>query len=305
MLQILSSRNIVSINELATMLETNPRNIPEFRKELEVAGYFILSTPGKYGGYSLDKSRAMPSARLTSSEINVIKKASDYLNKRQDFLEKKEFQMAIGKVTANNSRTADNEDDTTQINSILLAMEDGELRDRYFSIKKCVEKHQKIKMTYVGLDNIEKTRTVHPYKLYIYNSAWYMIAWDELSNDIKYFKINRMKSFEILNDTFKVLYTYKESNLLDKHGMKQNGDWHKIKLQITGYFAVLTKDLQIGKNQSITPIDNNTIHLTCEMQNIDRIIKYTLGFGSSCKVIEPIWLKEKIKDECTKMLRQQ
>ena len=43
MLQILNVRDIVKISELSEMLETNPRNIIEYRKELEEIGYYIDS----------------------------------------------------------------------------------------------------------------------------------------------------------------------------------------------------------------------------------------------------------------------
>lgn len=49
MLKILKSRDIVSTAELAELLKTNPRNIREFRKELEAAGYHIEEKRGRYG----------------------------------------------------------------------------------------------------------------------------------------------------------------------------------------------------------------------------------------------------------------
>ena len=50
MLEILYSREIIGIAELARLLETNPRNIPEYKKELEKAGYVIDTVAGRYGG---------------------------------------------------------------------------------------------------------------------------------------------------------------------------------------------------------------------------------------------------------------
>ena len=55
MLEILYSRGIVGIAELARLLDTNPRNIPEYKKVLEEAGYVIDTVPGRYGGYVLNK----------------------------------------------------------------------------------------------------------------------------------------------------------------------------------------------------------------------------------------------------------
>ena len=54
MLALLKVRGRMRIDEIAEALETNPRNVREFRKELEIAGYPIIQTTGRYGGYQLD-----------------------------------------------------------------------------------------------------------------------------------------------------------------------------------------------------------------------------------------------------------
>ena len=56
MLALLKVRGRMRIDEIAEALETNPRNVREFRKELEIAGYPIIQTTGRYGGYQLDTS---------------------------------------------------------------------------------------------------------------------------------------------------------------------------------------------------------------------------------------------------------
>ena len=60
MLLLLNTHKRLSIAELASLLETNPRNIIEFKKELETAGYAINTYIGKYGGYELDKTKIIP-----------------------------------------------------------------------------------------------------------------------------------------------------------------------------------------------------------------------------------------------------
>ena len=52
--------DVVSIKELSEELETNPRNIPEYRKELEAAGYPIETVSGRYGGDRLKKTDFFP-----------------------------------------------------------------------------------------------------------------------------------------------------------------------------------------------------------------------------------------------------
>ena len=62
----------MNTSELAQQLETNPRNIREFRKELEVAGYNIKEIKGRYGGYVLDEDDLFPVIRLTNEEVQAL-----------------------------------------------------------------------------------------------------------------------------------------------------------------------------------------------------------------------------------------
>ena len=61
----------VSREDLAEVLETNVRNIVEFKKELEVAGYLIESVRGKDGGYILNEKGVFKSDYLQDNILNL------------------------------------------------------------------------------------------------------------------------------------------------------------------------------------------------------------------------------------------
>lgn len=89
MLMILSDGNVHSISELSEKLETNPRNIIEYRKELEDSGYPIIGVPGKFGGYKIIKEDMFPCLKLTIEERKALSAGVGYLKARKDFPEKK------------------------------------------------------------------------------------------------------------------------------------------------------------------------------------------------------------------------
>lgn len=97
MLQILNSGRTYKASELAELLETKERNIIEYKKELEEAGYYIISMPGKFGGYRLDKTNIFPSILFSPEEKQAFSEATSYIKARNDFLYKKQFQEAVSK----------------------------------------------------------------------------------------------------------------------------------------------------------------------------------------------------------------
>ena len=88
MLQMLNSGRIIKISEFAEEFETNPRNIIEYRKELEDAGYSIITIPGKDGGYKLEKTDLIPSIKLLPQEKELVLETINYITSKKDFIKK-------------------------------------------------------------------------------------------------------------------------------------------------------------------------------------------------------------------------
>lgn len=305
MLTILYSRQVVGIAELASLLETNPRNIPEYKKELESAGYYIEMVPGRYGGYRLNKDRLFPSVRLTEEEQEGLMQGYDYLFARNDFMQKAEYAGAMAKISAAAVRGEVPRDETVVIPRFPLAMPEQDLQERYAAIAKCIASKTVMTIDYRSNDNIVRTRSVHPYKLYMYNNGWFVLAFCETVKDLRYFKLNRIVRYREEPRKFRVLCSYKEREWLDEFGMRRNGEWYAVKLKFTGKYAMIVQDYLYGKEQSVECIDADTTILTLKMQYRDNIVSFVLSHGDRCEVLEPEWLKEEVYEQCRKILRKE
>jgi predicted DNA-binding transcriptional regulator YafY len=159
-----------------------------------------------------------------------------------------------------------------------------------------------IQINYLSNKNIEKTHLLNPYKVFMFNNAWFMIAWNEKNGEIGYYKLNRINKIEILNKKFIKSKTFDERDYIDEFGMKNNGDFYSIKLKITGNYAAIVQERKYGKNQQIEIVDDKTTILSTEMQNKENIISFVLGFGKDCIVLEPKWLKDEVKQEVKRII---
>ena len=293
---MLNTGRTIKISEFAEEFETNPRNIIEYRKELEDAGYTIQTIPGKEGGYKLFKDDLFPVLKLTGEEKNALNECFSFILKQQDFTKKKELFSAMGKVCSN-FYSNNNGQDVIVIDRFPLAMPEEEIRNRYLAIEHCIQHKKPIEIEYLSLKNTVKKQIVDPYLLYNYNNAWFMLCWHEKYNDICYYKINRIQSFKILNNEKFTVYKYFNPNdYLDSFGMKNNGDYYHVKFIATGPYASLVKERIYGKNQTVTNIDETSTMVEVDMQNKENILVFILGFNKNIKVLEPEWLKEELKD---------
>ncbi len=315
MLMILYTRDIVSIKDLAEELDTNQRNIPEYRKELEAAGYIIETVSGRYGGYRLKKNDFFPTVRLTDAEKKALVGSFEYITNQKNFPSMPAYRTAMEKIMAANRYRTTKDSELIAIPRQPFSMSEEELGARYAAISDCIEHRKKFKMEYRSNDNVVRERIVHPYELFMYNNAWFMLSYNEIAADLRYFKLNRIVSFSVLPQKFTQIYGYREGSgwheYIDKFRLKKAPDWSgelggenasmRIKLCLSGKPAMYAHEYLYGIDQVVTEIDadNTIIEFTAEYKY--NTVQLVLGFGADCKVLEPEWLRDEVLAQVEKI----
>ena len=315
MLQYLSSGRIVHIDEIATFLDNTfhdhnePRNVVEYRKELERADYVIEYTSGRYGGYRLLGSALIPSVKFSEEERKALVEASAFLRGRSDFPWSNDFESAMSKLYSSGSHEAEDQLLAIQIKKGTMSAE--EIAERFHTIEHCVKRKVKLRISYLSNDNQVRDRIIHPYKLFIYNESWFTIGYCELAQDFRVFKLARIKRCEPTGEKFRISLLYNEKDHFDEFGFKGTGsgphatnhnEWIHIKLKLTGAPAMWIKDSVYGKNQVLTETEDGTTILECDRHYRSNTIRFTLGFGENCEVLEPEWLKEELVRQAGRIL---
>ena len=78
LLRLLQNGKKYSIKELAEKIEVSPRMIRQYKNELELAGIFIESIRGPYGGYYLNQNIKLPDNNKKPKSIPIDDK--EYYN---------------------------------------------------------------------------------------------------------------------------------------------------------------------------------------------------------------------------------
>lgn len=309
MLQVLNTGRVFKISELSDVLNTNPRNIIEYKKELdEVAsdygyGFFIETIPGRYGGYKLNGNVVLPSLVLKLEEKEALLESYNYTMSKKDFPKKKTLTDAFAKVVSNVEIEA--KDNNLFVgNKYQLTMDEKDIDERYKFIEKAIELKKTIEIRYLSLTHGEKTHLLDPYKLINYNNSWFFLAWNHEAGDVHSFKINRIKSYKMTEKTFQVWKMFRPENYFDETGFKSNGDYHRVVLIATGTRAMLFKERLYGKNQTVEELDDGSIKVSLDMQNDNTMISFALSCGSEATFLEPQWLIDSIKEKIDLMRKK-
>lgn len=194
MIKILKDEKIHNMKDLAEKIEISPRMVKQYKNELEQAGIYIESKRGINGGYYLNKELNNIDIGLTYQELIKLKEIEQYFNDDQD------FKKIIGKIIESYEKNI-NEADLKKINRI---QELGKinLKDTYLSLRKAINRKNKVKIKYYSNDSGLNDRVIHPAEMFYYLEEWYVAAFCEKRNAIRLFKLNDIQEYEILDDKY-------------------------------------------------------------------------------------------------------
>ena len=194
MIKILKDEKIHNMKDIAEKIEISPRMVKQYKNELEQAGIYIESKRGINGGYSLNKELNNIDIGLTYQELIKLKEIEQYFNENQD------FKKIIGKIIESYEKNI-NEADLKKINRI---QELGKinLKDTYLSLRKAINRKNKVKIKYYSKDFGSNDRVIHPAEMFYYLEEWYVAAFCEKRNAIRLFKLNDIQEYEILDDKY-------------------------------------------------------------------------------------------------------
>lgn len=167
-----------------------------------------------------------------------------------------------------------------------------------------IQNKKKVQITYRSFGSDEDTiRVIHPYEFSINDGALCVVGFCELRNDIRDFRVSRIRALSLLEASFEIPDDYYENRNRKKFIHLSGSTVEKIIISfdkntakyIIEYEADLADEI-IETDSGITFIRNTSI--------TDELVRWIMQFGSGARVIEPTHLKERIKNELENSLKQ-
>ena len=80
---------------------------------------------------------------------------------------------------------------------------DNEIKEKmYVVMKEVIASKNKVKIKYESVNSGITERIIHPAQLFLYIDKWYIAAFCELRNEIRLFKLDDIKEYEVLNEVY-------------------------------------------------------------------------------------------------------
>ena len=298
LITLLKSNKRIKRKEIADALGVSERMVRKYISDLQEANITIESIPGPNGGYELKGHNYLLNLNTDNQEVKSLEKALEQL-KQQEFEYIDDLESLTKKVKSNNELTNDitygiiSESEETYLDK----EEDYELEIQ----SACLTRH-KLKMSYHSISSGDSIRVIRPYAVITKNDMRYVIAYCENRKTIRTFKLIRINWIEVLSDKFEI-----DSSFDIKEYMKNtigifNNNETKLKLLLKKPFSYSVSERKYVENQHITWNDDETIIFEATMNGKEDIIRWILSMGECVTILEPLYLKEELKNILKNMI---
>lgn len=304
-LKIIESTPGITSSEIASILNCSNRTVQRYIKELRESGIMIDSSSGHSGGFTCRNGKKIIPIYLTLDEKNILSIAVNIFLTHKGFPFKKELISALEKIR-NNSNMSFN--DPVNYFSIWVPLRGNYEKEKFLieEIKTSITKRKIIHVKYNSFSSgIVNKRKIAPYQTFIHDGFCYLVGHCYYRNEIRTFRIDRIQELQILQEEFDMDPNFNLENYMKSSWMIGKGEKTKVTIKFTPPIAQLIEEAQWHESQQIEKIDENgTILFTVVVEGTWEIKKWILGFGKYAEVLEPVALREEIRDELMEMVKK-
>jgi predicted DNA-binding transcriptional regulator YafY len=287
---LLLSRDNLTAKQLAEELGASTRTIYRDINILSAAGIPITSQKGYGGGlsllqgFSLDKSYFTQAEQSNMIQALQILKSSNY----------PDADKTLNKVAGLFSHNMQSE--WLEIDFSYWGSPEKE-RVNITALERAIINKYVITFTYFNTELTVTAQTVEPLKLVFKSHAWYLVAWSFRKNDIRTYKMSRIRELQVTNQLF-------ERELPQDFSLtpayKEEYNIPLFKLHFSEKIAYKVYDE--FQEKYIRKLDDGTLEVSFRYQLNEWTFLYLLSFGEYVEIIEPAQAREILKGKAQKIL---
>ena len=175
--------------------------------------------------------------------------------------------------------------------------------DNFTPLFNAIVDKQPLKLTYQSFRmDCEETIIVHPYYMKQYNKRWFLIAWNDEYNFMANYAFDRIKGIADANVAYKPtdvdFFDYFDEMIGVSKDTRTEPQIVKLWVSPAQWPYIKTKPLH-GATQHLVSQDEQGAVITIEVYLNYELEQLLLSFGEKVKVLEPMELKERIKQRLT------
>lgn len=280
---VLLQREKVTAPELAAKFEVSRRTIHRDVEDICKAGIPIVTYQGGDGGISIAEGYKIDKTVISVEELqNII----TGLKSLESVSASSEIDRLILKLSPNNQAVVSLKD---KVVIDLASHYKNSLSDKISLFKSAISQNRLVSFDYYSEKGMSK-RLIEPYLITFRWSSWYIYGFCTSRNEFRLFKLNRLWNQFLTEKCFLPRKVSKKDYNFDEYFK----DDTKVIILFDKSVEYLLVE-EYGPN-SYALTDEGKLRFSVGFTNINNIISWILSFGEKATVVEPIEIKEKIKE---------
>jgi predicted DNA-binding transcriptional regulator YafY len=294
MLRFINQKQQFTLQDLMNEFQISKRTALRDIASLEEMGAPIYAEYGRYGGYRLLNQIQLPPISFNSQEIHALYFAMQALRSFSNL----PFQVSFRSIHEKfiNELSENQRQDIERFQNRVTFRHTEQIKDSEHLeiLLLAAVKNIVIKITYQKA-NQSNSRTIHPIAIYAMKGYWYCQAYDMGKKAYRVFRCDRITSAEFTD--IQPLVELNKITIQNAHSLwKPSEKAVPFKCQVSQTGIELFQQEHYPSMKLIHEMENTYIVGTYELNELDFIIKYLAGFGKSIKIIEPVILKESLRE---------
>lgn len=296
MILILLEKERVGAQELAELFEVSPRTIYRDIDAINMAGIPVRATSGVGGGFEIMPEYKVDKKVFSTADLSAILMGLSGLS---NVMRGDELVNALAKVRsfipADHAR-----DIEVKANQICIDfspwMSGGNIQPYFELVQTALQEHRLLAFEYIAHHGKKTARTAEPYQLVLKSSHWYLQGYCQERNAFRLFRLSRMTSLQIQEETFLPReYEKPQLDAADILTAKQI----TIKLHI--HQSVMDRVLDFCTFDAFSPEDDTHYIVSFPFIENDYHYDMLLSFGEKCECLEPPHVRREMKRKIQEM----
>lgn len=302
---LLQNRPSMTSKDLADYFGVSRRTIFRDLRALGESGVPLTYADG--GGYEILEGYQLPPLMFTAREAATLLVGTAFTKLQPDRslrADADEVGLKIRSVLPEPVRDyIDRLQENTVIAPYIRNLDPGQgshdEEGRWYDLSEAVAKQRSIFMQYYVASRDELTkRKVDPLGLVYYSDSWNLIAYDHLRDDIRNFRLDRIRKMRMMMDTFERPDDFDLEEYLKEKGSNPRNERITLRFHPRSYrWAKRSIPAEIEEETQ----SEDGVQVTFYFENLDYVARWLLRYGTDVEVVEPESLREKLRERAIQL----
>ncbi|TCV85848.1 helix-turn-helix transcriptional regulator [Sulfurirhabdus autotrophica] len=201
-IQQLHHDRVITARDLAAALEVSERTIYRDIQDLSLSGVPITGEAGV--GYRLMRGFHMPPLMFNEEELTALLLGARMVQVWTDKSLARAAHQAIQKI----EKVIPEHLKPELVREEMLVPDFSislEVAEHLALLRRAIKQLDTVNFDYIRQDGQHANRNVHPLGLFYWGKVWTLVAWCELRDEFRHFRLDRIQRMEVLNRRFQPL----------------------------------------------------------------------------------------------------